>query len=413
VTEARSAHPIAEILAIGTELLLGEIVDTNSAYLARELADLGINVYWISQVGDNPGRLRQAFTSALARADLIVSTGGLGPTEDDQTREAIAAVLGETPTVDPALEQNLRMRFEAMGRRMPEKNIKQAWLIPSAEPIPNPNGTAPGWWVTTGSKHIAAMPGVPHEMYAMWCQYVRPRVEQLADSSLVVRVVKTFGLGESAVEERLGELVRSANPTVATYAKPDGVHVRVAASASTREEAEALLEPVVHEIYALLGDEIYGEGDETLAAVVGKLLRAHSATVATAESITAGLVASYLTDVPGSSEYVRGGFVAYTVEAKREFGVPVDVLERHGIVSAATAEALAEAARRRFQSDYGLGTTGVAGPANHDDQPPGTIYVAVAGPSASRSIRLNRLGSRDVIKHFAAMAAIDLLRRVL
>jgi nicotinamide-nucleotide amidase len=407
-----TGHMNAEILAVGTELLLGEIVDTNSAFLAEEMAQIGVNVYWISQLGDNPGRLREAFERALGRSHLVLVTGGLGPTDDDQTREAIASALGETPAVDPELERALRARFGAMGRRMPEKNVKQAWLIPSAEAIPNPAGTAPGWWVAVGDRHIAAMPGVPREMRQMWREQVRPRLEAVSDRSLAVRTVKTFGPGESAVEERLGDLVKAANPSVATYAKQDGVHVRVAASAATRDQAIALLDPVVHEVYDRLGRDVYGENDATLATVVGDLLRKRGATVATAESLTGGLVCSYLTDVPGSSDYVRGGVVAYTADAKERLGVPHDVLDE-GVVSAATAEALAQAACRNLRADYGIATTGVAGPASHDGQPPGTVFVAVAGPDGARSSRVGRLGSRDVVKHFAALSAIDLLRRTL
>jgi len=225
----------AEILSIGTELLLGEIVDSNAAFLAGELADLGINVFWISQVGDNQRRLEEALRRGIERSDIVLTTGGLGPTDDDLTREAIAAVAGEQPSVDPRLERTLRARFRLMGRDMPEKNLKQAWLIPSAQPLPNALGTAPGWWVTAKEgRIIASMPGVPSEMRAMWTDQIRPRLEKLANGSFVAVTFKTFGAGESAIEERLADLVKSANPSVATYAKRDGVYVRVAARAASR-----------------------------------------------------------------------------------------------------------------------------------------------------------------------------------
>ena len=297
----------AEILSIGTELLLGEIADTNAAYLASELADIGVPLYWISQIGDNPGRLRQAFGQALARSDIVITTGGLGPTDDDQTREAIAAVLNETPEVDPDLERTLRKRFGAMGRDMPEKNVKQAWLIPSAEPLLNPLGTAPGWWVTTqDGRHIASMPGVPSEMRGMWSDQIRPRIEAMSRASFKSVTLKTFGAGESAIEERLGDLVQSANPSVATYAKRDGVYVRVAASASDEAEAAAILEPVLEEVKQRLGSDVFGSANDSLGSVVGALLQERNSTIATAESITGGLVVSYLTDVPGELETRHG-----------------------------------------------------------------------------------------------------------
>src|SRR5579884_3464415 len=272
----------AEILSIGTELLLGEILDGNAAYLASELADIGVNVYWISQVGDNPERLREVFRRALDRSQLVLSTGGLGPTDDDQTREAIAAVLREEPRVDPELEQELRRRFQRMGREMPERNLKQAWLIPSAESLPNPLGTAPGWWVTRpDERYVACMPGVPAEMRSMWSEQVRPLVEHLTNASFVAVTLKTFGPGESAIEERLGRLVEAANPSVATYAKRDGVYVRVAASGSSRDEARRRLNPVLEQVRERLGADVFGSEDDSLGSVVGSLLARRHSTVAT------------------------------------------------------------------------------------------------------------------------------------
>src|SRR5438445_2432950 len=223
----------AEILSIGTELLLGQIVDTNAAYLAGRLALLGIDCLHKQTVGDNLGRATDAFRLALSRTDLVVATGGLGPTEDDLTREAIAAALDETPTIDPELEAELRRWFAGRGRAMPERNRKQAWLIPSARAIPNPLGTAPGWWVHDNGREIVAMPGVPREMTSMWEGRVEPELAARG-TPLVVRTLKVLGIGESAVEELLAELVRADFPTVATYAKSDGVHVRIAAKSEDR-----------------------------------------------------------------------------------------------------------------------------------------------------------------------------------
>ncbi|HEV3311992.1 MAG TPA: competence/damage-inducible protein A [Chloroflexota bacterium] len=404
----------AEIISIGTELLLGEIVDGNAAYLAGELAEFGISVYWISQVGDNAGRLEEALRRALDRSDLIITTGGLGPTDDDLTREAIAAVLGEIPAVDASLEKSLRARFRLMNRPMPEKNVKQAWLIPSAETLPNPSGTAPGWWVTTpAGANIASMPGVPSEMRQMWTDQIRPRLESMGGAGFASVTIKSFGLGESSVEERLGDLVKAANPSVATYAKRDGVHVRVAASGPDRDTARSSLQPVVDRVLQLLDEHAYGLNDESLASVVGALLKKRHATVATAESITGGLVASYLTDVPGSSEYVLGGIVAYARDLKEQLGVDPAMIDKFGLVSAETALALAGAARQKFGADYGIGTTGAAGPEGHGGKPAGTAFVAAASADHDVVTEVRRMGPRETVKHFVALSALDLLRRAL
>ena len=263
----------AELLSIGTELLLGQIVDTNANYLAGRLALLGIDCLHMQTVGDNLGRAKQAIERALGRSDLVVATGGLGPTEDDLTREAIAAALGETPSVDPALEAELVAWFSGRGLVMPDRNRKQAWLIPSARALPNPNGTAPGWDVRKDGKRIVAMPGVPREMTPMW-ESVEPSLTR--GGALRWRTLKLLGIGESAVEEKLAELVHSTSPTVATYAKNDGVHVRVADKASDPEEADRHVATMEREIRARLGDYVWGADDETLASVIGRRLEAGS-----------------------------------------------------------------------------------------------------------------------------------------
>src|SRR5438445_2284507 len=258
----------AEILSIGTELLLGQIVDTNAAYLAGRLALLGIDCLHKQTVGDNLGRATDAFRLALSRTDLVVATGGLGPTEDDLTREAIAAALDETPTIDPALETELRDWFAGRGLAMPERNRKQAWLIPSAQALPNPNGTAPGWDVRKDGRRIVAMPGVPREMTYMWERHVEPTLE--VGGFLRSRTLKLLGIGESAVEESLGDLVHSTAPTVATYAKNDGVHVRITDKASDAASAEARIAAMERTIRERLGQHVWGADDETLGQVIGR-----------------------------------------------------------------------------------------------------------------------------------------------
>jgi len=319
----------AELLSIGTELLLGHIVDTNAAYLAGRLADLGIACYWISTVGDNHSRATEAVRRALGRSDLVVCTGGLGPTEDDLTREAIAAAVGETPEVDPALERDLRDWFGRRGVTMPDRNRKQAWLIPSARALANPLGTAPGWLVRTDGRTLVAMPGVPREMTRMWEREVEPAL--LGEAPIRSRTLKLLGVGESSVEEALGELVRSTSPTVATYAKSDGVHVRLTdrdADAAARDERIARMEA---EVRARLGVHIWGADGDTLPIVIGSALRARTWRLATAEGITGGEVARALTEVEPHDWYAGGAVLPGADErALREaadrYGADVHVL---------------------------------------------------------------------------------------
>lgn len=294
----------AELLSIGTELLLGQIVDTNAAWLAERLAVSGIDCYWISTVGDNLGRASDAIARALGRSELVVCTGGLGPTEDDLTREAVAAALGETVAVDPALEAELRAWFAARGVDMPERNRKQAWLIPSARALPNPLGTAPGWIVERDGRILVAMPGVPREMTRMWEHEVEPRLAGAA--AIRSRTLKLLGIGESALEEAIGDLVRSTAPTVATYAKSDGVHVRITdrdADEQARNERIARMEREVRE---RVGRFVWGTDTETLGGVVGRALASRGWRLATAEGLTGGELARALTESEPDGWYAGG-----------------------------------------------------------------------------------------------------------
>jgi nicotinamide-nucleotide amidase len=368
----------AEIIAVGTELLLGEILDTNSQYLSQQMSGLGIDLYYISHIGDNHIRLTNAVLQALERSDLLIMTGGLGPTEDDLTRESIAAALGETMEVQPELENHLRTWYFRRNRPMPERNIKQATLIPSASTIPNPIGTAPGWWVETQGKYIATMPGVPVEMRKMWEEQILPRLQVIAGTGVIAtRTLKTVGLGESAAEEVVQPLIRNMNPTLATYAKQDGVHLRMGAKAESRDAAEKLIDDFEVKVRELIGDWVYGYEDESLSAVVGKLLKDAGLTVGTMESCTGGLLASYFTDAPGSSAYFKGALITYTPELKMHYGVPREIVEQYGVVSEECASAMATAVREALGTDVGISTTGVAGPDPLEDKRPGTVFVAM------------------------------------
>ena len=297
----------AELLSVGTELLLGQIVDTNSAYLAGRLAALGIDLLHMSTVGDNLGRATGTVRQAIERSDLVVCTGGLGPTEDDLTREAIAAALGETPAVDAALEAELRGWFAGRGAPMPDRNRKQAWLIPSARALPNPLGTAPGWDVRRNGTRIIAMPGVPREMTRMWEVEVEPTLGE--GSVLRSRTLKLLGIGESNVEEALAELVRSTTPTVATYAKNDGVHVRITDKGDDATAVMARIEAMDALIRGRVGQYVWGTDADTLGALVGRALTRRGWRLAVIEAITGGDIARALTDTAGSAGWFAGAIV--------------------------------------------------------------------------------------------------------
>lgn len=401
----------AEILSIGTELLLGKITDTNATYLAQELAGLGIDLYFVSQVGDNLDRLTETLARARDRSDIVIMTGGLGPTEDDLSREAIAAVLHETPTVDPGYEKKLRAFFADRGIEMPEHNIKQAWILPSVTPLANPVGTAPGWWAEKDGKIMVAMPGVPHEMKRMWEHEVVPGLRDRAGGALLfTRTLRVAGLGESSVEERLESLIHSNNPTVATYAKADAVDVRISAKAATPDEAERMVGDFEEQARRLLGQHVFGIDQDTPASVALELLAQRNLTLATMESCSGGLLASTFTDVPGSSAAYLGGLVSYATLVKEQWGVPAETIEAHGAVSIETARAMAAAIRERLQADVGMGITGVAGPTQQEEKPVGTVHIAVAsGDRTSETSQLFR-GSRTEIKWRAALTAANLLR---
>jgi nicotinamide-nucleotide amidase len=400
----------AEILSVGTELLLGQITDTNATYLAQQLAPLGVDLYYISQNGDNLGRLTDTLRRARERSDLVILTGGLGPTEDDLTREAIAAVLGEDPHVDPALEAELRGWFAGRGVAMPERNVKQAWVISAVTVLSNPLGTAPGWWSERDGKLIAAMPGVPHEMRRMWEHEVVPRLRPHVGASIFSRTLRVAGLGESTVEERLDPLLHSANPTVATYAKRDAVDVRLTAKATTVEEARAQVEELETRARALLGQHVFGTDDDTPQAVVAAMLIERGLSLATMESCTGGLLASLLTDVPGISAVYRGGLVSYSAAMKEAWGVPADVLAAHGTVSEETARAMAQAVRQRLGADVGIAVTGAAGPDAVEGKPVGLVHLAVATPQGERHSEQRIRGDRAEVKWRAAINAVHLAR---
>jgi nicotinamide-nucleotide amidase len=404
----------AEIISIGTEILLGQIADTNAPYLASQLPLLGIDLYWISQVGDNRARLLDALRRAHDRSDLIITSGGLGPTEDDITRDAIAELQGEAMTVDPEIEQWIRAIFQKWGYEMPECNIKQANLIPSARAIANPLGTAPGWWVERDGRTILAMPGPPAEMKRMWEHEIRPVLKRRLQGDVIIsRTIKTMGLAEARVDELVSPLLASANPTLAVYAKLDGIQLRLTAKDRVRARANEAIAQAEARLEDILGPTIWGYDEETLEDIVGDMLRQRGLTLATMESCTGGLLASIITDAPGSSDYFVGGLVAYTADMKATFGVEATLLAEHGTISPEVAAAMARAARSRLGADIGAGLTGVAGPSEVEGKPVGTVHIAIDSDRGSASLSVRYPPRRNEVKRRAAYSTLFKLRQML
>lgn len=400
----------AEIISIGTEIMLGEITDTNAAFIASQLPQYGIDLLYVSQVGDNPQRMRELLRRAWERSDITFTTGGLGPTEDDLTREMIAAELDEELQIDPEQERILRGWMERRGRPMAERNLKQAMLIASARVIPNERGTAPGWWVEQDNRAMVVMPGPPAEMNAMWERHVAPELESRATGILVTRTLKTTGLGESSVDEILSPLLSSPNPSIGIYARRDGVHARIAAKAPTRELAWDLIHPVENQVRNILGASIWGEDDETLAGAIGRLLHDERMTLAVMESATGGAIGDAITDVAGASEYFRGSLATYSTQTKIDLGVPADVIDEYGVISQRTAESMAMAVRARLNADIGLGVTGIAGTEEVEGQPPGTMHIALYDGEHIEYSHFVYYQGREAAKRRAVLQALSLLR---
>jgi len=409
-----------ELLSVGTELLLGEILDTNAAYLAEKLSELGINVYHKTTVGDNAERLAAALRISLARADVVLATGGLGPTEDDITAAAVAQVTGADLVEDEAAADTIRSFARQRGLRQFDSLLKQARVPKGAQVVPNPVGTAPGFILASGSNTVIALPGVPAEMKAMAEQTVLPYLERLCapDGRAIIlsRVLRLGGIGESQTEAEIADLIRAqTNPTIAPLAREYEAHLRITARAPDRAAADKLIAPIEAEIRRRLGDHVYGADEETLEAAVGKMLREARLTLAAAESCTGGLIGHRLTNVPGSSDYFAGSLVTYSNEAKTALlNVPEETIRRHGAVSADTARAMAEGAREAYGSDIAVSSTGIAGPSGGTAaKPVGLVYTAIAGLGDAIAEEHRLRGNREMVKGRAAQAALYLLYRAL
>jgi competence/damage-inducible protein CinA-like protein len=404
----------AEIFSIGTELLMGELTDANAAWMAARLPALGIQLQGISLIGDNLARLTEGFSRALQRADLVLTTGGLGPTQDDLTREAIAATLQETPAVQEEALKTLEGYFAQRGRSMPAPNVKQAQLIPSAAFLPNRNGTAPGWWVEWQGKIIAAMPGPPAEMHPIWNEQVEPRLRQRVTGEITLRrTIKTMGLSEAEVDETIAEFFGQENPYLGIYSKADGIHLRLIAHARAISAAQALITPVEDAIVTRLLPYVWGYDDDSPEQAVGKILTVQGWSLAVLDCCTGGYLANSITEVPDSVGYFKGGVVTYSPEMLMATGVSRDVIQQHGVVSQASATAMAQIIRARLGADFGMAVAGAPGPAAVAGKPAGLAYLAIASASGVQEHELRVAPRRITIKRRVANTALIELCKLL
>jgi nicotinamide-nucleotide amidase len=405
----------AEIISIGSELTTGQNLDTNGQWLSRRLAEIGIPVGWHTTIADDLDDNIAAFRLATGRAGLVLATGGLGPTQDDLTREVLAKVAGvELVFHQESLEQ-IEAMFARRKRTMTERNRVQAYSPANSAPIPNANGTAPGIWMTIGNCVLAAMPGVPSEMFAMFETQVKPKLVRLGlgRGVLVQRKINTFGLGESALEEKVFDLTRRGHvPEVGITASDATIALRIFGRGVTAEEAQAQIAPVESTIRERLGDLVFGTDDEQMQDVVVRLLKDNHKTLATAESVTGGLVAQRLSRVPGASACFRGGVIAYDNALKIEMlAVPHDLLERHGAVSAEVAEAMALGCRTRLRTDLAVSTVGISGPGGGSaEKPVGLVYVGLAWDGGVISRTFNWGGTREEVQSRTAKLALNCVR---
>lgn len=404
----------AEIISVGTELLLGEIIDTNSAYLAAQLPLLGLDLHFISTVGDNQERLVETLKQAWQRAEIIITTGGLGPTQDDVTREAISSFLHEEITIDRTLVHKFRQLFRYYKIEMPQSNMKQAATIPSAEIIQNPRGTAPGWWVERDNRIIVTMPGPPREMEYMWKNEIFPRLQRKMESAVIVsKTLKLFGLTEADVDERASPFLSDKNPTLATYAKSDGVYLRMTAKAPQRAKAQELLAQRETDLRLILNDYIWGTDADTLESVVGDLLTKKGLSISTMESFSGGLLSNAITNAPQSSKHFKGGIIACADGTESIVGFDLQPVSGYDTVSAEVAEAMATLARRKLGADIGVGLTGITASTEIEGRAVGTIFIGFDDGRRICSYSRCYPGNLQQFKQRAVTSTLFELRRFL
>lgn len=407
---------IAEVISVGTELLLGNIVNTNAQFLAEKCALLGLSMYHQTVVGDNPERLSQCIRTALDRADIVIFTGGLGPTEDDLTKEVCAQVMGLPLKEDPHTRARIQEYFQnSIYKKITENNWKQAMVPEGARVLDNHNGTAPGLILEKDGKTAILLPGPPGELYPLFNQQVYPYLQELCPEKILSRMVKICGCGESMVEEQILDLIDTqTNPTIATYAKTGEVHLRVTAKAASTEAAEQMIKPVVKELKKRFGSKVYSvKEEETLEMAVVRLLKKHELTVTTAESCTGGLLAGRIVNVPGASQVFREGFITYSNKAKRKvLDVSKSTLKKYGAVSKETAREMAAGGAFAADADICIAITGLAGPdGGTEEKPVGLVYMACYMDGNVTVEKYQFKGNRNKIREQSVVKAMDLLRR--
>ena len=405
----------AEIIAIGSELLTPEKTDTNSLWLTGKLNEIGIDVKLKTIVGDDSGRLEETIRDAVKRSDVVITTGGLGPTEDDITRQISARAIGREMIFHEEIVEHLRERFRAWGREMPEINKRQAYVIEGAEILPNPNGSAVGMSVAIGEKSLIILPGPPRENQPMFENYVFQKLREKAGEIVFrKRVLKVSGLGESAIDEAIAPIYSAyANVQTSILFNKSEVEVHLTAQGATDAEADALNEEIARKIVEKLGIAVFSTDGEEMEEVVGRLLTGRSETLSVAESCTGGLISQRLTDIAGSSAYFIEGVIAYANEAKTNaLGVAPEIIERHGAVSAETAEAMAKGMRARAGTDYAVSITGIAGPTGGTvEKPVGTVFIGYTDARLTKSFKIVLPGDRYLIRWRSSQTALDYLRR--
>ncbi len=403
----------AEIISVGTEILLGDIVNTNAQYISKRLADIGISVYYQTVVGDNAERMKRAYELAFSRADLVITSGGLGPTQDDLTKEIAAEYFNKELILDQDSLDKIKGLFQKMSRPMSESNIKQAMMPKDCIILVNNNGTAPGCVIEKDKKKMILMPGPPREMKAMFEESVVPYLEKYTDGKLVSKIIRFADIGESSMEEIVKDLINDGvNPTVAPYAKENECILRITAKSKTEEEAYELIKPIEEEIRKRLGKYIYGVGETTLDFVIGETLLKKKLTISTAESCTGGLLAGTLINYPGISSAFLEGAVTYNNEAKiKRLGVKKETLEKYGAVSNETAGEMARGIALSAGTDIGISTTGIAGPeGGTEDKPVGLVYIGLFIKGNVKTKELRMSGDRDRIRKRTVREALSWLR---
>lgn len=402
------------IISVGTEILFGQIVNTNAVYLSQQLNELGINVYFHFTAGDNAERLKEVFTYAMSKSDLIITTGGLGPTQDDLTKETIAQITDKKLTLHQASYDKLCNYFKKLGKSMSENNVKQAYLPEDSIVLPNDCGTAPGFLLELNKKNIITLPGPPKEMQCMFENYVKSYLKEKSPHIIFSKVLRFFGIGESSLETALLDLISNqSNPTIATYAKQGEVSARITAKAYTISEANRIIEPITEEIKKRLDQYIYSDNDEELAEVVAKALMEKKLTISLAESCTGGLIAAKLTEIPGISQCLDRSIVTYSNEAKmQELDVKGSTLQEYGAVSEETAKEMVLGLKQKTGSDICLSVTGIAGPdGGTKEKPVGLVFVAMTYKGKVICNKYNIFGDRNRVRNYTSLLAFDMIRK--